>query len=184
MRQLSVRQATPQDASAILAIYAPYVEKTMITFEYEVPSLVEFTHRITETLAKYPYLVAEYEQEIVGYAYAGPYKGRAAYDWSVETTVYVQENCALKGVGTALYQQLEQCLQQQGIYQLMACITEGNQKSVAFHEKFGYQTIGTFKQVGFKMNQWCDVLWMQKTLGTLPQTPEAIRTFSEIATEV
>jgi Sortase and related acyltransferases len=181
MEQLIIRRATKQDAAAILAIYAPYIEKTIITFEYEIPSVEEFSERITQTLLKYPYLVAVYQDELVGYAYAGPYKGRAAYDWSVETTVYVQENCSIKGVGTALYQRLEYYLEQQGIYQLMACITEGNQKSVAFHEKFGYQMIGTFKQVGFKFEKWCDVLWMQKTLKPLPTTPEKIRLFGDIS---
>lgn len=107
MGVLTIRTAVRQDAEALLQIYAPYVKNTAITFEYDVPSVEEFAGRISKVLQKYPYLVAEVNGEPVGYAYAGPFKERAAYDWAVETTVYVRENMKKSGIGRALYTALE-----------------------------------------------------------------------------
>ena len=109
-KQVKLRIATIQDAAALLDIYAPYVENTAITFEYDVPTLEEFTGRIRHTLEKYPYLVAVRDSEIIGYAYAGAFYGRAAYDWSAETTIYVKKGCRHIGVGKLLYQALETAL--------------------------------------------------------------------------
>ena len=102
MSYLRIRAAAVEDAAELLEIYKPYVEHTAITFEYEVPSVEEFAARITKTLQKYPYLVAEYEGRLIGYAYAGAFKERAAYDWSIETSVYVREDMKRMGVGRAL----------------------------------------------------------------------------------
>ena len=107
MGVITIRTAVQQDAKVLLEIYAPYVKKTAITFEYDVPSVEEFARRISKVLQKYPYLVAEVNGEPVGYAYAGPFKERAAYDWAVETTVYVRENMKKSGIGRALYTALE-----------------------------------------------------------------------------
>ena len=107
MGVLTIRTADRQDAEALLQIYAPNVKNTAITFEYDVPSVEEFAGRISKVLQKYPYLVAEVNGEPVGYAYAGPFKERAAYDWAVETTVYVRENMKKSGIGRALYTALE-----------------------------------------------------------------------------
>ena len=112
---LRIRMAEPDDAFTLLGIYEPYVENTCITFEYQVPSQEEFTKRIRETLKKYPYLAAEQNGEIVGYAYASPFKGRPAYDWAVETTVYLKENAKGKGIGRQLYTALEDILRRQNI---------------------------------------------------------------------
>lgn len=161
---IKIREVQPADAAEILAIYRPYVENTPITFEYEVPSVAEFRQRIETTLSRYPYIAAIQEGRIIGYAYAGVYKGRSAYDWSCEVTVYLQQETAAKGVGTMLYQKLEQILQKQGVVNLTACITEGNQRSVGFHEKFGYQTVGRFPKIGYKFSRWYDVVWLQKEL--------------------
>lgn len=104
---IRIRVASEDDAEAILAIYAPYVIKTAITFEYEVPTLEEFRGRIHHTLQKYPYLVAEQNGKILGYAYVGPFHDRAAYDWAVETSIYVDENLRHSGVGGRLNRALE-----------------------------------------------------------------------------
>ena len=122
MGALTIRTAVEHDAEALLQIYAPYVKKTAITFEYDVPSVEEFAGRISKVLQKYPYLVAEVNGEPVGYAYAGPFKERAAYDWAVETTVYVREDMKKSGIGRALYTALEEALAAQGILNLNACI--------------------------------------------------------------
>lgn len=162
---LRIRTATEADSEALLAIYAPYVLKTPITFEYLVPSLEEFRQRILDTLQEYPYLVAEdKEQNIVGYAYAHSYKGRSAYDWSVEVTVYVSEAAQGLGAGKLLYQALEESLAAQQVVNLTACITGQNEGSIRFHEKMGYRNVGTFEKIGYKFDRWYDVIWMQKRL--------------------
>ena len=120
--EIKIRPATEADAAEILNIYAPYITDTAITFEYDVPTLEEFTGRIRHTLEKYPYLVAVRDSEIIGYAYAGAFYGRAAYDWSAETTIYVKKGCRHIGVGTLLYQALETALKAQNIIYLYACI--------------------------------------------------------------
>ena len=105
--EIKIRTATPEDAEALAAIYAPYVENTSITFEYTVPSVEEFAERIRHTLTRYPYLTAEKNGVPIGYAYASAFKGRAAYDWSVETSIYVSQNLRSSGIGSLLYQKLE-----------------------------------------------------------------------------
>lgn len=117
-----IRAATPDDAEALLAIYAPYVRDTAITFEYEVPSREEFAGRIAATLARYPYLAAEREGRAEGYAYVSPFSERAAYGWSVETSIYVDRSLRRGGVGRALYEALEASLRAMGILNANACI--------------------------------------------------------------
>ena len=120
--EMIIRTASEADAPALLEIYAPYVERTAITFEYEVPSVDEFASRIRNTLQKYPYLVAEKGGRILGYAYAGPFHDRPAYDWSVETSIYVDTSLKHMGIGRKLHDALEQALQEQGILNMNACI--------------------------------------------------------------
>ena len=129
--KMKIRIATPEDASAIQSIYRYYVEHTAITFELEVPSVEEFQGRIKKTLERYPYLVAEEDRVIIGYAYAGIFYDRRAYDWSAEMSVYVQRGIHGKGVGTALYDKMEELLKKQHIVNLFACITHPNAESEA-----------------------------------------------------
>ena len=152
--KITIRQATEADAEELLKIYAPYVTDTAITFEYEVPTLEEFIGRIRHTLQKYPYLVAVEENEIIGYAYAGAFYGRAAYDWSVETSIYIKRGRTHGGVGKLLYQALEDALKAQNIINLYACIAYPEvedeyltKNSVSFHEHLGYRMIGTFQKM-------------------------------------
>lgn len=167
-----IRAATLEDAPLLLDIYAPYVEKTVITFEYTVPSPEEFRERIRHTLERYPYLVAERNGVLLGYTYASAFKGRAAYDWSVETSVYVREDARGKGIGSMLYQALETCLQRQHICNLCACIAYPNPDSENFHSRFGYTTVAHFHQSGYKNQQWVDMIWMEKEL--CPHTPSPL----------
>lgn len=161
---IKIRTALESDAKELLEIYAPYIEKTVITFEYTVPTLAEFSQRIHDTLKQYPYIVAEDNGEIVGYAYVGPFNVRAAYDWTVESSVYVKSDVKGKGIGTKLYQALEDILKKQNISNIVAIITGDNKRSLAFHKKLGYEYVGTFKDVGYKFGQWHDVTWFKKTL--------------------
>ena len=161
---MRVRIAVPEDAASLAEIYAPYVTDTSITFEYEVPGAEEFAERIRETLKKYPYLVADEEGIIQGYAYASPFKARAAYVWSVETSIYISPSAKHRGIGTALYRELEDLLRRQHVCNLCACITYPNPVSIAFHEKFGYRTVAHFNSAGFKLDAWHDIVWMEKEL--------------------
>ena len=167
-----IRNAIPQDASVLLKIYEYYVENTAITFEYEVPTVEEFSERIKKTLKKYPYLVAECAGEILGYAYAGAFHERAAYDWSAEVTVYLKPDAIKCGLGRRLYEALEEGLKQMGITNLYACIGYPemedeylNKNSAQFHEHLGYQRIGMFHNCGYKFNRWYHMIWMEKMIG-------------------
>jgi len=166
-----IRNASPADAEALLEIYRPYVECTAVSFEYDVPSVDEFAGRIAHTLERYPYLIAEADGKIAGYAYAGVFKGRAAYDHCVETSIYVSSAAQGRGVGRALYEHLEKRLYQQGVRNLCACIawTETpdeylTHQSPLFHARMGYTRCALFHRCGRKFGREYDMIWMEKLL--------------------
>ena len=161
---MNIRLAKRSDAAALLAIYAPYVENTAITFEYEVPTIEDFANLIEKTLGKHPYLVAEEDGLILGYAYASTYYARAAYDWAVELSVYVSQDARGKRVGSKLYDELEGLLDQMGYMHFLACISLPNEDSLAFHAKRGYQQVAHFPKIGYKFERWHDIVWLQKSL--------------------
>lgn len=178
---MTIEKVTETDAEELLAIYAPYVEKTAITFEYEVPTLDEFRERIRNISVKYPYLKAVVDGRTCGYAYAGAFHERAAYAWSVETTVYVRENARGQGIGRALYTGLEQELKAQGFLNMNACIAKPKEESpfltdasIRFHKALGFSEVGTFHDSGFKFGRWFDMIWMEKMLGTHDENPPEI----------
>lgn len=177
---MKIRVAELEDAKKIVEIYRFYVETTDITFEYDVPTVEEFTERMRKTLAKYPYIVAEEGNDILGYAYAGAFKSRKAYDWSVETSIYVKAGGDGHGVGTLLYNELERFLKMQNIINMNACITYPNEKSESFHKKFGYKTVAHFTKCGYKFGKWKDMIWMEKFIGEHKDKPEEIIPFSKI----
>jgi phosphinothricin acetyltransferase len=167
-----IRTATLHDAKALVEIYAPYVEHTAITFEYDVPAVEEFAKRIETTLEKYPYLVAQKGDTLLGYAYASPFKERAAYDWAVETSIYVRMDYKRKGIGSLLYNALENALKEQGILNLNACIAYTDNEddyltndSIRYHEKMGYTQVAHFHKCGYKNKTWYDMVWMEKFIG-------------------
>ena len=167
-----IRRARKEDAAAMLAIYAPYVEQTAITFEYEVPSLEEFQRRLERVTSSYPWLVAVDDGRIVGYAYASRFHERAAYQWSVEVSVYVAMDHRRKGIGRLLYDALEDALRLQGILNLNACIASPVQPdeylthdSELFHQRLGYSKVAHFHLCGKKFNRWYDMIWMEKLIG-------------------
>ncbi|GAB2563384.1 arsinothricin resistance N-acetyltransferase ArsN1 family B [Spirosoma aerophilum] len=168
---MTIRFATPDDAPAMLAIYAPYITGTTITFEYEVPTVAEFTRRIEAIHQQYPYLVAEVNGEILGYAYASKHRDRPAYQWSVETSVYVHPVGHRQGIARQLYTMLFEFLYRQGYYNAYAGITMPNPKSEAFHQTMGFEFIGTYDNIGFKMGAWHSVAWFQRTLQPHPVNP-------------
>ena len=178
---LKIRPAHAGDAPALLEIYRPYVLHTAITFEYEVPSISEFEDRIKKISSRYPYLVAEENDKIIGYAYASSFKERAAYDWTAETSIYIDENRKSIGAGTALYESLEARMKLQNVTNLCACIAYPNPKSISFHEKFGYKTVAHFHQCGYKFNLWHDMIWMEKFIGEHTSEPNNFIPASRIA---
>lgn len=172
MDDVTVRFASEQDAGTLLAIYAPYVTDTAVSFEYEVPSVEAFARRIATTLERYPFLVAERGGRPVGYAYASPFKERPAYDWAVETSVYVRKDLRRQGVGRMLYDSLERLLSAQGILNMEACIAcpigadeHLTGDSIAYHEHMGFRLVGRFSQCGHKFDRWYDMAWMEKIIG-------------------
>jgi phosphinothricin acetyltransferase len=158
------RLATVADAAELLEIYKPYVEKTAITFEYEVPTVTEFAGRIERTSKIFPYLVAVENEKIIGYAYASRYRERAAYDWVVELSIYLDENERAHGVGSQLYQKLLTALSALNYQRAYACITYPNPDSIKFHEKFGFEHIGVMQKSGYKFGQWYGIAWMDLAL--------------------
>lgn len=173
MIDLEIREAALQDAGRLLEIYAPYVERTAVSFEYDVPTVEEFRRRIEQTTQRYPYLVALAGGRIVGYAYAGQFHSRAAYRFSAELSVYVDRDMRGRGIGRALYAELEERLRQMGVLNLYACIAYNDdddefltKDSVYFHEKMGYRLIGRFNQCGCKFGRWYDIVYMEKIIGS------------------
>lgn len=171
---VTLRMAVPGDAEELLAIYAPYVEHTAITFECKMPSVSEFQERILRTLERYPYLAALYQGRIIGYAYASPFKARAAYDWAVETSIYIERDFRGHGAGKKLYLALEDLLRRQHILNSNACITYSYPESIRFHEALGYRTVAHFTKCGYKLGKWHDVIWMEKMLAEHPDRPKPV----------
>lgn len=192
MGELKFRVARPEDAEALLAIYAPYVEETAITFEYEVPGVEEFRARIAHTLATYPYIVAVEDNKIIGYAYVGRLHERAAYDWSVETSIYVDRSARKHGLGRQLYERLEVILRAMNIISVNACIAYPgtnndpylNTNSPDFHAHLGYQLVGHFHACAYKFDRWYDMIWMEKWIAPHPAKPEAMIPFPKLPEEV
>ncbi|NBH70505.1 GNAT family N-acetyltransferase [Clostridiaceae bacterium] len=182
-----IRVAAREDAKELLEIYAPYVEKTAISFEWDVPGLEEFQARIEKTLRKYPYLVAEKDGELLGYAYTGPFVGRAAYGWSAEVSIYLKEGRQKMGIGKKLYQAIEAVSRAQNIKSLNACIgspeTEDEyltKNSIEFHAHMGYRMVGEFYKCGYKFGRWYNMAWMEKIIGEHGKEPAPVVPFPDL----
>jgi L-amino acid N-acyltransferase YncA len=160
----SIRLASEDDAGAIAAIYRPYVEATPISFETVPPDEPEMRRRIAETLVQYPWLVYEAGGHVAGFAYAAKHRVRAAYQWSVDTAVYVDGTRHRSGIGRSLYASLFPILSAQGFFNAYAGITLPNAGSVGLHESVGFTPVGVYREVGYKLGAWHDVGWWQLTL--------------------
>jgi phosphinothricin acetyltransferase len=159
-----IRTATAADAGAVRAIYGPIITTTAISFELTVPDETEMASRIVGRQPAHPWLVADGPEGVVGYAYAGRFSGRAAYDWSVETSVYLAEAARGRGVGRALYTALLATLAAQGYRQAMAGVALPNPASVTLHERVGFVPVGIYRAAGWKFDAWHDVGWWQRNL--------------------
>ena len=168
---VKIRSAETEDAGRLLEIYGYYVVNTAITFEYDIPSREAFSARIGNTLKKYPYLILEEDGEVKGYAYAGVFKDRAAYDHSCEVSVYLDRSGKGRGYGRKLYEALEEKLKAQGIRNLYACIGDPigedpylTKDSEEFHRHLGFVKVGEFHKCGYKFGRWYNMIWMEKII--------------------
>lgn len=166
-----IRLATPADAAAVAAIYAPYVAGTAACFEVAAPDATEMARRIHEVGAAYPWLVAEQDGEVLGYAYGTRHRPRRAYQWCTEVSVYVRRTGHRAGIGRRLYQPLLELLRLQGFINAYAVITLPNPGSVAFHEVLGFRPFTVFPAIGYKLGRWHDVGWYVKVLAPHPLVP-------------
>ncbi len=158
-----IRAAALADAGPIAAIYNHYVAKTVITFEEEPVAAAEMARRIADAgSASLPWLVAEREGKVAGYAYATPWRARSAYRFAVEVTVYADPDCPRVGIGSRLYEQVLPRLKEKGLHSALGVIALPNQASVAFHERFGFAKVAHLREVGFKSGRWIDVGYWQK----------------------
>lgn len=196
-----IRTATPGDAAAILAVYAPYIERTTVSFELAVPAADEFAGRIAETLERYAYLVleelpdgnaacgltvpdaADRAARIVGFGYYGAFGHRAAYQWSAETSIYLAPELCGRGLGTVLIDALERLMAAQGIVNAEACICAENAGSIAFHERHGYTQRALFPSCAHKLGRWLGIVWLEKRLAEAPALPSPIRPLDADAAE-
>ena len=159
-----LRIATEADIPAMLDIYRPYVLNTTITFEYDVPTVEEFTHRFRQITARFPWLVWEEEGRILGYAYGSAPFARAAYSWCAEDSVYLEPEARGRGIGRRLLTGLETVLAMQGFQVIYAIVTQENENSLAFHSRMGYRPAGYYEACGFKFGRWLSVRWLEKRL--------------------
>ncbi|HZA19239.1 MAG TPA: arsinothricin resistance N-acetyltransferase ArsN1 family B [Actinomycetota bacterium] len=161
-----IRDAEESDAESVRAIYAPSVTDMAVSFELEVPTVDEMARRISAAEPDYPWLVSEAEGELLGYAYARPFHTRAAYRFSVEITVYVRASSTGRGIGRELIETLLVDLRRRGYAQAFAGIALPNPASVRVFEACGFAHVGTFREVGYKLERWHDVGWWQRAIAT------------------
>lgn len=171
--EIQIRYATSEDAEKVRDVYAPYILSSLASFEIDVPTVEEMSTRITTIQKKFPWLVATLNGELVGYAYASSHRKRAAYQWSVESGIYLAQKAHRQGIGQALYSVLNQILSLQGFVRVYAGVSLPNDASVRFHESLGFKSIGVYKGVGYKAETWVDVGWWSLDLQASPKQPKA-----------
>ncbi len=160
----TIRRATLDDCSAMIEIYRPSIEASCASFELETPTVGDFSNRLEQALVNHEWLVMEIASAVVGYAYGHAHRARAAYQYSVETSVYIHRDFHSQGIGRQLYTELLHVLAGKGFHNAYAGITLPNPASIALHESLGFEAIGVFREVGYKRNQWHDVGWWQLSL--------------------
>lgn len=181
MNNYTIRLATAADAGGMLKVYAHYVRTTANTFEYEVPAKEEFRQRIEAVIPGFPWLVCENNGEIIGYACAHKHRERTAYQWSPESTIYIAEAHHGRGLARILYETLFDILRLQGFFNVYAGVLSTNENSVAFHKAMGFEEIGLFRNIGYKLGQWHSNMWYQLHLSEHRLEPAVPVAFSEIS---
>jgi phosphinothricin acetyltransferase len=180
MNTPTIRLIRDSDYAGVLAVYTPYVLDTVITFEYEVPTLDEFTKRLSTIAKYYPVLVCEVDGDIVAYCYGSIHRVKTAYQWSVESTIYIAEAYHHKGLAAIMYTCLFDILRLQGFINVYAGISVPDGKSDKFHPKFGFKYLGVFPKIGYKHGSWHDLKWYEYILSERIDNPPAPIPISEI----
>jgi phosphinothricin acetyltransferase len=163
---VQIRNADPdKDAAACAAIYLPFVTDSATSFDEEPPTPASFADKINHLSESYPFLVATEDKEVLGYAYASEYRARVAYRWSAEVSVYIHAEHRGRGVGQRLYEVLLELMTKQGFRVAVAAITVPNDASISLHERCGFQEVGVFRRIGFKLGEWRDVAFLELQLG-------------------
>lgn len=178
---ISIRLASTADAAQICEIYRPIVRGTAISFEQAAPDVQEIAARTTQTLEQHPWLVCDINRRIAGYAYGSSFRSRYAYQWTVETTVYVHSDYQRRGIARALYTSLVAILRQQGYCNAVGVIALPNDASVRVHEAIGFRKIGVFENMGYKLGKWHDTGWWQLELRPMPAQPQPPRPVMALA---
>ena len=179
-----IRLAQSNDAEGILAIYASYITNTSFTFEAEVPSVKDFSERITSYLNNWPWLVCEIDGKIAGYAYGSKYRERVGYQWCVECSVYIHDDFMKRGIAKTLYTLLFEILKQQGYRNVYAVINLPNDRSVQLHESCGFTWFANYEKVGYKLGKWKTVGWWQLIINEYTNEPSPPLRFSELDKEI
>src|SRR3989338_6715722 len=174
------RLGKQEDCTAIAAIYAPYVTKTVVSFEERAPTSLEMWSRMQKAFEKHVWLVCELNGDVVGFAYAGHHRERKAYQWLAEVSIYVADGYHKKGIATELYARLHCLLKEQGFVQTYAGMTLPNPASQGFHEYFGYDKFAVYKDSGYKFDNWHSTGWWRRALRKLPETPEELKHISAL----
>jgi L-amino acid N-acyltransferase YncA len=167
----TVREASEDDAPACAAIYAPYVRETAVSFEGEPPTPAQIAERIAAATRTHAWVVLEDDDRLVGYAYGGLHQERAAYRFSCEVSVYVEQDRRRTGLGRALYEALFKRLVARGYRMVVAGMTLPNEASVGLHRAMGFEPVGVYRRIGWKLGAWHDVAWMQRALGVEQDPP-------------
>ena len=186
MNGLVIRPASQADAPAMLEIYAWYIRNTAVSLAWEPPVLHDFLQTMEAVQERYPWLVAEKDGEILGYAYAHTFVPRRSYDWSAEVTIYLRSEMRRQGIGRALYSALEDVLGKMGVQNLYACIAFSESEdeymthaSPDFHACLGYRQVGMFRRCARKFGRWYDMIWTEKVIGSHAEQASEVKPFSE-----
>ncbi len=175
-----IRLATPQDGEEILKIYSYYVEKTMISFETVSPSIEDFENRIEQIQKKYPYLVYEESGKIRGFCYASAHAERSAFAYTVNASIYFEQSYQGKGIAKMMYERLFSLLEKQGYFTVYVGVTACNGRSLQFHQNMGFEEVGRFEKVGYKLEKWVDLVWLSKRLKGEEENILPIRLVEEV----
>lgn len=170
-RRMTTRNGSVKDAAACAAIYEPYVTETAITFETEPPGAAQMAERIAVALDSHAWVVLEDHGRVCGYAYGGPFMSRPAYRWACEVSVYVELGRRRTGAGRQLYTTLFERLTRRGYHTAVAGMTLPNDASAGLHRAMGFNSVGTYRNIGYKLGAWHDVFWSQRPLSTADDPP-------------